>query len=247
MRLFCLPHAGGSAVRLVRVLAPRLAEVGVEAVPVELPGRGGRWREPAYGGWAHAVRDLADRVAEALDDRPYALFGHSVGALLAYEVAQRLRDRGLRDPALLVVAARNPPHLPPSAVSVAAEEQSDEDLFGSLVALGGASPRAAGPLTYQAFLPALRDDLALARRYLPRLDRPPLDCRLIALSGRDDPLTSPAAMTQWARCGTGAELHTVPGGHFFVLDQRHGAAEVAGIICRSARSTTAGLPGLGAA
>lgn len=246
MRLFCLPHAGGSAVRMARVLGPRLADEGIDAVPVELPGRGARWREPAYPGWPAAVRDLTDRVERELDERPYGILGHSVGALLAYEVAQRLRDRGARDPLLLAVAARNPPHLPPSAVSVHAADQTDEELFAALVALGGASPRAAGPLTYRAFLPVLRADLALARRYVPRVDRPPLDCPVLALSGRDDPLTTAAAMASWRGYGTGAALHTVAGGHFFVSDPG-GATVVARRIGYARDSATAGLPDLGAA
>jgi medium-chain acyl-[acyl-carrier-protein] hydrolase len=229
MKLFCLAHAGGSAPRLARAVGSRIR--GVETVPLELAGRGTRWQEPGYAGWPDATRDLCERVAERLDGRPYGLLGHSVGALLAYELAQRMREIGAVRPEILVVAARNPPHLPPE-VPPRVTDLSDEDLFATLVSLGGVSPRAAGPLTYRTFLPALRSDLRLAHHYAPRIDRQPLDTPLLVLYGKQDQLTSGVLMPQWGRyTAAGFEVRAFHGDHFFVLSNASDVAPIIGQRC----------------
>lgn len=228
MKLFCLAHAGGSAPRLARAIGSRLdIDSGIHAVPLELSGRGGRWDEPQYRGWPDAVHDLTERVLRQLDGAAYALLGHSVGALLAYELGQRLRELGLPQPRFLVVAGRNPPHLPPDVPS-RVTDLPDEELFATLVSLGGVSPRAAGPLTYRTFLPALRSDLRLAHTYVPRVDRPRLQTEMLVLYGRQDRLTSGSVMAQWSRYTAGRfELQAFSGDHFFVLSR---AAEVSPVI-----------------
>jgi surfactin synthase thioesterase subunit len=209
MRLLCLPPAGGSG----RALAAALSGVA-DTVPLELPGRGARWREQPYRSWDEATTDLAARVVSAVaDGAEYALLGHSLGAVLAYEIAHRLPAR---PPAALVVVARNPPHRPPERTALHDEGASDRELFDAVVALGGASPRAAGPLTYRTFLPVLRADLRLAAGYRP--SPPPVSSRLVVLYAGQDALTSASAMPGWAAYTTGCvHLHEVPGDHFFVL------------------------------
>jgi surfactin synthase thioesterase subunit len=209
MRVFCLPPAGGSG----RALAAALCDVG-DTVPLELPGRGARWQERPYRSWDQAVTDLADRLgAEVGDGGEYALLGHSLGAVLGYEIAHRLRAR---PPAALVVVARNPPHRPPERTTLHNTAASDEELFQAVVALGGASPRAAGPLTYRTFLPVLRADLRLAADYRPT--PPSVSSRLVVLHATDDALTSAESMPDWAAYTTGCtHLYEVPGDHFFVL------------------------------
>lgn len=233
MKLFCLAHAGGSAQRLARVLGTHLPDA--ETVPLVLAGRGVRANEPAYEGWQDATHDLASRLAGSLDGSAgggtYGIVGHSFGALLGHELAHRMRELGQPQPGLLVVAGRNPPHLPPGPSPLRAGGMSDEDLFAALVAIGGASPRAAGPLTYRTFLPPLRNDLRMALGYKPPAERAPLGCRMVVLYGREDPLTSGTLMPQWGRYTSGRfELHAFQGDHFFVVNN---AREVAPVISQS--------------
>jgi len=224
MRLFCLPHAGGSARRLARVLDARLT--GAEVLPLEPAGRGRRWREHFYAGWNEATLDLVQRLTADLGDgEPYGLLGHSVGALFAYEVAVGLAERAVPPPGLLVVCGRNPPHHPPQATLWHATDLPDEELFAVLVRLGGASPRAAGPLTYHTFLSGLRNDLRLAATY-PSRALAPLTVPVVALYGRDDPLTSGPLMPEWGHYTTAAfAVHECRGGHFFPLDRADEVAE----------------------
>src|SRR5262245_29976727 len=104
MRLYCFPFAGGTAAVFHgwRVNPP----AGVAVHAVEYPGHGARWGEPAD----ETVEDLAGRLADELHP-PYALLGHSFGALVAFQVARRLRDLGAPAPARLVVSAARAPHL----------------------------------------------------------------------------------------------------------------------------------------
>src|SRR5262245_23414340 len=105
MKLFCLPYAGGSAHRLAATLGPHLAGAGT--VALELPGRGARWRENPYADWEAATDDLLPRLAGELDGTGYGLLGHSFGALLGYELAQRMAAAGA-PPSFLAVSGRTP-------------------------------------------------------------------------------------------------------------------------------------------
>ena len=109
VRLFCLPFAGGSAA----AYAPWQAAINprFEVVPVQLPGHGGRIREAPLQTMTAMAAALADAMAPRLD-RPYAVFGHSMGALLGFETLRRLRARGGPAPVALCVSARRAPHLP---------------------------------------------------------------------------------------------------------------------------------------
>src|SRR4051794_36920377 len=98
-RLFCLPHAGGGAAAFRRWADGMAA--AVEVVAVQPPGRETRFREPPFTDWRSLVVSLADALPA---DRPFALFGHSLGALLAFELARELRRRGGPPPDHLFVA-----------------------------------------------------------------------------------------------------------------------------------------------
>ncbi|WP_190125358.1 thioesterase II family protein [Streptomyces inusitatus] len=215
MRIFCLPHAGGSAARLAATLAPWIE--GARPEPLEPSGRGERWREPPCPDWPTACHDLAERLTALTGSgEPYGLLGHSLGALYAHELAVRAQDRA-RPPALLIVTGRRPPHESLRAVPHTAElpELSDEELYARVVALGGAPARGAGPLTYRMFLPVLRGDLRIADAYRP-VPQKPLSCPLLALHGTDDPLAPGGPMRGWRGRTTGEfALRQVPGGHFF--------------------------------
>ncbi|WDZ83825.1 thioesterase II family protein [Micromonospora cathayae] len=221
MRLFCLPHAGGSAGTYRRLLGNRVA--GVRVTALEPAGRGTRSHEPPYRTMRDTADDLGDRAADVLaadDQDGYALLGHSLGALLALEVAHRLTRLGRPAPRLLVVSGRNPPHLAPEATDLHRTDLSDEDLFARLVAIGGATARASGPLIYRTFMPVLRADLVLAGSYRAPAGRHPLDCPLLVLYGRGDPLTSVAALRQWRDYTSGPyRFRSLSGGHFFPMER----------------------------
>lgn len=214
VRLVCLPHAGGSAsfyFPVARELSPR-----VEVLAVQYPGRQDRRTEPAVTD-LHA---LADRIAGALGpwtDRPYALFGHSMGAVLGFEVARRMEAAG-SGPTELFVSGRRAP-----CVDRTDEwhPQTDEEVVAEIRKLNGTgSSLLDDEETLGMILPALRSDYRAVRGYRYR-PGPALDCPVTAFTGDRDPRARVEEVRAWenhTRSGFG--LRVLPGGHFFLVDQQ---------------------------
>lgn len=212
LRLFCFPFAGGGA-GFFRGWSLAL-DPGIEIVPVVLPGRETRLSEKAID----CFDRLADLIQEALSRHlgpPFAFFGHSMGAALAFEVARRLRrDRQPLPTALMVSGARAPQyrrgHVPPP-------EPSDEELMDQLRAVQApGSPLLDKPEALRLFLPALRADTKAYRGYVYQEDQP-LPVPIYAYGGRDDHQVSTAHLDAWRAQTTGSfALRMFPGGHFYL-------------------------------
>jgi surfactin synthase thioesterase subunit len=238
--LYCFAHAGAGVSGFAHW--PAATGPGVVTVPVPLPGRGARRREPRATSREELLDallgPLADQVA---DGRPYVLYGHSLGGIVAYTLARALVGRGLPAPACLAVGASPPPHTAPPRHG---EDLSDERLLRFVTGLGaapGGALAAPGSLWYRSVLPLLRDDLRLAAALRAAVDGP-LPVPVLAVGGQSDPVVGPAALDGWARWTTGRLLRrTVPGDHFFVRGSH--APRLIGRACRVVRRTRL-VPGL---
>lgn len=219
VRLLCLPHAGAGA-SAYRTWGQGLpAEIA--ACPVQLPGRESRMGEAPFD----HVDDLADDLAEALfsdtgaDLRtPYALFGHSMGAIVAFALAQRLRELGLPEPVHLFVSGRQAPHLRTSLPDL--RDLGIADLAAELATLGG-TPRQVldNPDLLGMIAPLLRADFAVNETYR-HSGEPELDIPVTAFAATADPRASVEQVGAWAQVTGGAfQLHRLPGDHFAVLRQ----------------------------
>ena len=212
LRLFCLPYVGGAA----WTFEPWRGQLGddVELCTVELPGRGTRMREPAFARLGPLVEALATAIDGELDV-PYALYGHSMGSLVAFELARELRRRGRPEPRVLFASGGPAPRLTRRRVAV--HGATDEQVIARLLQLGGLPAEVmAEPALLKAFLPAIRADFAVYETYEYRPERL-LGCPLVVLGGRDDAEVPPAHSLPWAAETTGAVEHRVlPGGHFFL-------------------------------
>jgi surfactin synthase thioesterase subunit len=217
--IFCLPHGGGgtSTFHGWRRAAPGWLDVA----PVRLPGREQRLAEPA--GFRPA--DIAAAIA-ARADCPYAIFGHSLGALVGFEVIRELRRLGAPYPLHFYVAAATPPDVPDPVA--AAVDFGDEEFIAALIELIGAPAALRDePELRELALPALRSDLRWLHDYACRPE-PALPVPLTALAGTADALFGPAVMLGWGRFTSSAfRLETVPGGHFF---PQTAAAQVIDVI-----------------
>jgi pyochelin biosynthetic protein PchC len=209
VRLLCLPHGGGSATAF-RTWA-RHAPEQVEILAACYPGRQDRLTDP----FPDSLEQLADSLTDALGpftDAPLALFGHSMGAALAREVALRLPVRHGVQPVGLFVSGARAPHL------LRRPKQSDDaSVLAKIRELGSASLSALDdPGLLELALPSIRADFRLMADYRPRTaDR--VGCPLVAYTGTRDPDCEVPAARAWA-CWTTSDfaLRTFPGGHFYL-------------------------------
>lgn len=221
VRLVCFPHAGGSASYfhpLSRSLAP-----AIDVLAVQYPGRQDRYREPCIDD----IPRLADRIYQALLpflDRPFAFFGHSMGAILAFEVARRCESAMTAWPSRLFVSGRRAPSRHRDEKVHLAD---DAGLVRELLAVGGTDRRlAADPELLATVLPAVRSDYRAAETYV-FAPGPPLTCPITAFTGESDPKATVAEVRDWRAHSTGGfTLRVFPGGHFFIEEYRDDIAEI---------------------
>jgi medium-chain acyl-[acyl-carrier-protein] hydrolase len=214
-RLVCLPHAGAGASVFLPWRRAAAPEVGV--CPVQLPGRETRLGDPVYHRVTDLVTDLLP-VLLPLADRPMALFGHSMGALAAFELTRAMRAAGLPMPTRLLVSGRPAPHLADRHPVL--HRLPADQLVDALRDLGGTPDEVLGdPALMSRLLPFLRADFELNENYR-YVDEPPLAIPLTVYGGTADPRASVAELADWRAMTTGPfGMRTVPGGHFAVFAQ----------------------------
>jgi len=216
VRLFCFPCAGASAATYASWAAVMPPEF--EAFVLELPGRGGRFREPPVRDLVWLIREIAGAV-RGLMDRPSVFFGHSLGALLSYELARELRRQGAIMPHWLYVAGRRAPQLPDLDPPI--HGLPDDDFIAELALLGGIPDALiAERELLELLLPAMRADIFLNETYVYG-EEEPLKCLITALGGQQDAEVPTEDLRAWsAQSSAGFELVMFEGGHFFVHPER---------------------------
>ncbi|MBV9279181.1 MAG: thioesterase [Chloroflexi bacterium] len=211
-RLFCFTYAGGTAAAY-RTWAAGLP-ASIEVCPVELPGRGTRLGELPYTRLPDLVRAAAPAILPYLD-RPFAFFGHSMGALVAFELARHLRRAGGLSPTCLLVSAHRAPQVPdlepPTYIL------PDRTLIDKLRALEGTPKEVLDqPELLRLLLPRLRADFEVCDTYEYRPDAP-LSCPIAAFGGRQDKIVPSTDLADWRAQTTGDfRMHLLPGGHFYL-------------------------------
>ncbi|WP_433574452.1 thioesterase II family protein [Nocardia brasiliensis] len=229
--LYCLPHAGAGASGFLEWR--RLLPVEFSVIPLQPPGREMRFRERPFD----QVDPLVDDLLDAMADRwcaPFALFGHSMGAIIAYELARRLSADGRHVPTHLFVSGRRAPQAPARTPLI--HEADDVEFARTVRSLGGTPEKVLADETLRAPLFALlRADFAVNETYRHR-PGPRLDLPVTVFGGTADPKVAPSELPAWRDCVAGPfAVHLIPGGHFFVATQR------ARVLDHIARSLTTSL------
>lgn len=234
--LFCLPHAGAgaSAYRGWRGRLPGVADV----VPVQPPGREGRAAEAPESSMTTLTGLLFEPLRRQVDGRPYAIFGHSMGALLGYEVAVAL-SAVRRPPSLLAVSGAPAPQLPVNT-DRPVHRMSEDELVGHLRELAGTPDSV---LTNADLLdlvvPTVRADFATCETYV-HPPHPLLDVPLLVLGGEEDPGVPVATLEAWReRTTASCTVHTFPGDHFYHFNRTGEVLSlIAGALTRCVTETS---------
>ncbi len=212
LRLFCFPYAGGAA-SVFRKWADALPPT-VEVCPVQLPGRDRRWREPPYTN----LRLLIEAIAGEFRDywqKPFAFFGHSMGAIVSFELARRVRAEHGFEPVHLFVSGRRAPQL--KGNESVTYNLPRGAFIEELRRLNGTPAEVLEqPELMELMLPVLRADFEVVQTYLYATE-PPFTCPLTAFGGLQDIEASREELEAWREQTTGAySLRMLAGDHFFL-------------------------------
>jgi medium-chain acyl-[acyl-carrier-protein] hydrolase len=212
LRLFCFPYAGAGG-SIYRSWSDLLAPA-VDVYSIQLPGRGSRLKEPLMTDLPPLIQILSQAIQPYLDC-PYAFFGHSLGAIISYEVAHQLRQQDQPLPTHLFVSGRRAPQI--SRPIFPTHLLPDSELIEELRNYGG-TPQLAldSSELMQLFLPVLRADLSLDEEYI-YTPQGALDCSISAFGGIEDRKATYEDLAGWqAQTKQTFNLRLFPGGHFFL-------------------------------
>jgi len=216
-RLFIFPYAGGGPAAFGKWYSEFPAHI--ELWTVHYPGRGSRHNDPPIKD-ATTLAEKTYQAIQPLIDKPFAFFGHSLGGLVAYELARSIRKNDLPHPNVLFLSACGAPHIPDPNPPIHA--MTDSEFVKSLQDLNGIPVEvAAQPELLEILLPMLRADFEAAENYQFTLSKQPLTCPIVVFGGINDPRVSRERLEGWT-LHTHSEFKTqyFPGDHFFITTAR---------------------------
>ena len=187
---------------------------GVDVWPVQLPGRGSRYKEPAYSSMEPLVRAVSTAIGPYLDV-PFCFFGHSVGGMMSYELAHAVFEEFGAEVKHLFVSGTRAPHL--ARVMADIHSLPDDQFLEQLKALNGTPPEVLeNPEIIRIMMTTLRADFKIAETYHCST-KPPLSCPITAFGGLEDTEVPPDALEEWKTHTTSSfDLWQLPGDHFFI-------------------------------
>ncbi len=212
LRFYCFPYAGGS----IPVFRSWLAEMPatIEMIIVQLPGRGTRILEKPYLNAADAVPGLVEALLADVD-RPYAFFGHSLGALLSFEAACRMQEIGKAAPRVVFASGRSAPQMPDPNAPI--HQLPDHEFIQKLREFEGTPKEILeNPDLLEIFLPVLRADFQMNETYCYQAG-PKLECDLMVFGGDQDQRVPLTHLQAWsALTNREFSIKIFPGNHFFL-------------------------------
>ncbi|WP_337966386.1 thioesterase domain-containing protein [uncultured Flavobacterium sp.] len=223
IKLFCLPFAGGAA-NLYEQWNKNLSKE-IELCPINLAGRGNRIMEKPYNNLEEAVNDIFNIIKDDISESDYAIFGHSMGALLAYELVQKILNLGKKAPLHVFFSGRKPVHI-----------RKTKKLYSDMNALEfkeavlslGVTPREIFENSdlNEIFVPILRSDFKIAETFVERPEIIPFNFDISVLVGKDEEITVEEA-EQWKLYTTKkCAVYYIKGGHFFLLNEQQAVIDI---------------------
>jgi len=216
-KLFCFPYAGGSAA--IYSKWKKFLDPAIELRPVELAGRGRLTHAPLYKDDRELVEDVFRKIEPDISQLPYVFFGHSMGSMIAYKLAQKIRRAGLPGPFHIFFSGRRAPHVKRKEEKIY-HLMNDDDFRREVLELGGTPEEFfQHPELLDLFLPMLKNDFRLAELEEHPGEIDPLNIRISVFLGKSDDLT-PEQCDGWKLHSKQlCSIHYFEGGHFFLQEK----------------------------
>lgn len=226
--LFCIPHAGGNSAYYA--LFAEFFPDSVKVVPLDLPGKGRRCREPLFTCMEAMGRDLLEQIRPTAQASPYAIFGHSMGGLLAFACAQLASQAELPLPKALFVSAAATPDKMRTGIKRPISELQPGELWEYVMRMGGTPPGVALSDEFKRYMePMLMADFTALQNWRPAPCQP-LPVPIHTCVGKDDTVTEKEAMLWQQFTSVGGTVRGFVGGHFYI---QHHWRELAEHIART--------------
>lgn len=191
----------------------------VELLPIELAGRGSRMKEPCYESLPEAIDDCFQMIKKEITHSPYAFFGHSMGSMIAYGLAQKIRDYNLPRPSHIFFSGRGAPHIK-KRNDKKYHLMNDQEFKKELIELGGTSPDLfKHPELLKLFIPVLRKDFKIVETYVPAAAIHALDNDITIFTGKDDDISYEQCVGWKLHTNRLCRIHYFEGDHFFLNTQ----------------------------
>ncbi len=217
IKLFCIPYSGGSC--SVYYKWKRLLNDYIDLIPIELAGRGRRMRDKFYETVAEACDDISNMIlAELQPNEPYAIYGHSMGALLAYETYYCLKKKGAHEPEHIFFSGRKAPH---DEAEKSEYYKLPEEEFLQVVFNYGSNTREIlqNRELMDLFVPILRADFKIAEIYDYEAHDERILCNMSVVNGTSDMSVAQCDINKWSElAGKSCEYRWLSGGHFFLTE-----------------------------
>lgn len=213
MILFCLPYAGGS--ESIYYKWKKFLDPSIELVPLALKGRGKRFSEDFYENLEEAVDDIFENIKNKIVDEDYAIYGHSMGSLLAYELYYKISDHNFRKPKHIFFSG----YMAPSIIRKKenTHELSDNNFMQKVMKLGGTPEELMNnQVLLQIFLPVIRSDFKMLEGYKYKKREKKIDCDVSILNGKQDSIKLNEKLAWKNHVSQGFNIYNFEGNHFYI-------------------------------
>ncbi|MBX4266071.1 thioesterase II family protein [Clostridium estertheticum] len=213
MRLFCLPYAGGS--EIIYYKWKNYLHPSIQLVPIQLKGRGKRFSESFYESLEEAVDDIFENIKDKIVDDDYAIYGHSMGSLLAYELYYKISEFNLRKPKHIFFSGYEAPSMIKKTEST--YTFPDYDFMKKVMELGGIPEELINNQeVLQIFLPIIRSDFKIVETYNYKKREEKILCDVSILNGKHDSIDLEGILAWKNHVCRGFKVYTFNGNHFFI-------------------------------
>lgn len=217
IKLFCFPYAGGSSI--VFNQWAQYLDKNIELIPIELAGRGSRINEALYKDVSELIDDVYNLVCKEINGSAYALFGHSMGGMISYQLGQKLKENNYPVPVHIFFAGLNAPHVE-KLDDIKYHLLDEEEFKKEVIKLGGTPPEFFEyPELIEVFLPLLKNDFKLAETDIHNDEIHPLNCNITIMLGKDEDLNAEQCDGWKKHTMKLCTIHYFEGGHFFLNDE----------------------------